>query len=59
MADQRRDPSSVLHLHRRLLALRKSSAALNSGEQHLLTAPAMVPAREPRSPARSDPTKLW
>ncbi len=35
---QRRDPGSILHLYRRLLAERRSSPALNLGEQALLDA---------------------
>jgi alpha-glucosidase len=38
-ASQRDDPTSVLHLYRRLLAARKASDALRGGDIHLLDAP--------------------
>ena len=38
-AAQRRDPSSILHLYRRLIALRHSSAALTLGRLELLELP--------------------
>ncbi|HEY7916719.1 MAG TPA: alpha-amylase family glycosyl hydrolase [Acidimicrobiales bacterium] len=37
--EQRNDPSSVLHLYRRLIAARRRSPALSSGEFHLLDLP--------------------
>ena len=36
---QREDPTSVLHLYRRLLAARRASPALQLGDQELLDAP--------------------
>jgi len=42
----RADPSSILHLYRRLLAARKASPALVAGEQRLLDAPEGVLAWE-------------
>ncbi len=38
-ADQQADPDSILNLYRRLLALRKATPALRSGEFELLDAP--------------------
>jgi len=42
----RADPGSILHLYRRLLALRRASAALHAGSCRLLEAPAGVLAYE-------------
>ena len=42
----RADPSSILHLYRRLLSARKGSAALRTGEVRLLPSPATVVAWE-------------
>jgi alpha-glucosidase len=39
VADERADPTSVLHLYRRLLTARRGSPALQSGDQRLLDAP--------------------
>ena len=39
MAAQRSDPGSVLHLYRRLLAVRRASPALSLGDLALLEAP--------------------
>jgi alpha-glucosidase len=41
-----RDPASILHLYRRLLAMRRTSPALHRGTLHLLDAPADVVAYE-------------
>jgi alpha-glucosidase len=43
---QRRDPGSILHLYRRLLAVRRASPALRSGALRLLPAPDGVLAWE-------------
>ena len=42
MATERADPSSILHLYRRLLAVRRGSEALRLGDEELLDAPAPV-----------------
>jgi alpha-glucosidase len=47
---QRNDPSSILHLYRRLLAARKASPALRTGEQEVLASPEGVLAWRRRSP---------
>ena len=39
---QRADPASILHLYRRMLAARHSSAALTTGDQEVLESPASV-----------------
>jgi len=41
---QRADPDSILHLYRRLLAVRRGSEALRAGDQELLDAPPGVVA---------------
>jgi alpha-glucosidase len=46
----RADPGSILHLYRRLLALRRASPALNGGTQTLLDAPGGVLAWRREAP---------
>jgi alpha-glucosidase len=48
VAAQRKDPGSVLHLYRRLLAARRASPALRQGSLSLLAAPAGALAWERR-----------
>ena len=46
VAAQRHDPGSILHLYRRLLALRRARPALDEGTLRLLDAPSGVVAWE-------------
>ncbi len=53
-AAQRRDPHSILHLYRRLLALRRTTPALQNGQAELLDAPDGVLAMRRRTEDATD-----